>query len=141
VRRVALGAMLAAVLGLAGCATDVGPSPAELKAQWEAQNVFPQNYKQDLLAFLRTYLNDPSHVREASVSQPQLRNVGPGERYVACVRYNARDSDGKYLGLKTGAAVYVSNKLDRFFDTAVDTREACKDAVYLPFPELQQLTR
>ena len=60
----------------------------------------PQNYKQDLLAFLRTYLNDPTHVRGAAVSQPQLKNVGPGDRYVACVRYNARNSDGKYIGVE-----------------------------------------
>ena len=105
--------MLLAVLMVGGCATDVGPSPAELKAQWDAQNVFPQNYKNDLMAFLRTYLNDPSHIRGAMVSQPQLKQAGPGERYVACVRYNAR-VDGKYAGVKDGAAIYVSGKLDRY---------------------------
>ena len=47
----------AVVLG--GCTTEVGPSTAELKARWDAENVFPQDYRQDLLAFLRTYLNDP----------------------------------------------------------------------------------
>ena len=133
--------LLAAVLLVGGCATDVGPSPAELKAQWEAQNVVPQNYKQDLLAFLRTYLNDPTHMRDASVSPPVLKTVGPGERYVACVRYNARDSEHKYAGVKTGAAVYVSGKLDRFLDGPGETKELCKDAVYAPFPELQKLQR
>ncbi len=130
----------AAALLVAGCTTDVGPSEAELKAQWEAQNVVPQNYKQDLLAFLRTYLNDPSHVRDASVSPPFRKAVGPGERFIACVRYNARNSDGKYTGSKVGAAIYVSGKLDRFLD-GPPTRELCKDAVYAPFPELQKLQR
>ena len=115
--------MLAAVLMVGGCAsTDVGPTPAELKAQWDAQNVFPQNYKGDLLAFLRTYLNDPTHMRGAAVSPPQLKRVGPGDRYVACVRYNARDSDGKYAGVKDGAATYVSGKLDRFLDGPQDVQ-------------------
>jgi hypothetical protein len=123
-----------------GCTTDVGPSPAELKAQWDAQNVFPQNYKNDLMAFLRTYLNDPTHVRNASVSQPVLKQVGPGERYVACVRYNAR-VDGKYASVKDGVATYVSGKLDRYFSTPQDVKEFCKDAVYAPFPELETLTR
>jgi hypothetical protein len=132
---------IAAALLLAACATDVGPSEAELKAQWEAQNVVPQNYKQDLLAFLHTYLNDPTHVRDASVSPPVRKNVGQGERYVACVRYNARNSDGKYTGIKDGAAIYVSAKLDRFLDTPRFTNELCKDAVYAPFPELQKLQR
>src|SRR5262249_41944749 len=111
-RSLALLAAALAALALGGCATDVGPSPSELKAQWDAQNISPTNYQQDLLAFLRTYLNDPSHIRGAAVTTPQLRYVGPGQRYVACVRYNARNSEGKYLGSKDGAAVYVSGKLD-----------------------------
>ncbi len=131
---------LVAVLMVGGCTTEVGPSPAELKAQWEAQNIVPQNYKNDLLAFLRTYLNDPTHVRAAAVSQPVLKTVGPGERYIACVRYNAR-VDGKYAGAKDGAAIYVSGKLDRFLDGPKDVKEICKDAVYAPFPELETLTR
>jgi hypothetical protein len=140
-RWLALFLPLLAALALGGCATDVEPSAAELQAHWEAQNVYPQGYKSDLLAFLRTYLNDPTHVRGAAVSLPQRKTVGPGERYVACVRYNARDSDGKYMGSKDGAAVYVSGKLDRFIDVPKVVRELCKDAGYAPFPELAKLTR
>ena len=132
-------ALAAAVLG--GCTTEIGPTPSELKARWDTQNVYPAGYQQDLLAFLRTYLNDPTHVRGAAVSQPQLKYIGPGERYVACVRYNARNTDGKYLGSKDGAAVYVAGKLDRFLDTSKDVRELCKDVTFVPFPELERLTR
>jgi len=128
-------------VALGGCATETGPSASELKARWDAENVYPQGYRQDLLAFLRTYLNDPSHVRSASVSQPQLKYVGPGDRYVACVRYNARNSDGKYVGSKDGAAIYVAGRLDRFIDTSKDVRELCKEVAFLPFPELERLTR
>jgi hypothetical protein len=130
-----------ATVAFGGCTTDVGPSAAELKAKWEGENVFPQAYRQDLLAYLRTYLNDPSHVRGAAVSQPQLKSFGPGDRYVACVRYNARNNDGKYQGSKDGAAVYVAGKLDRFFDIPKDVRELCKDVTFAPFPELEKLTR
>jgi len=140
-RCLALLATALAAFALGSCATDVGPSPSELKAQWDAQNVYPANYRQDLLAFLRTYLNDPSRVRGAAVTAPQLKYVGPGERYVACVRYNARNNDGKYLGSKDGAATYVSGKLDRFFDTAKDVHEFCKDMTFTPFPELERLSR
>jgi hypothetical protein len=127
-------------LVLAGCSTSLEPSGAELEARWNAQNVFPQNYKQDLLAFLHTYLNEPTHVREAAVSQPLLKRAGPGDRYVVCVRYNARGG-GKYAGVKEGAAVYVSAKLDRFVDTKLEVQVYCKDVVYAPFPELERLTR
>ncbi len=133
-------AMLA-VGSLGGCATDVGPSAAELKARWDAENVYPQSYKNDLLAFMRTYLNDPEHVRAAMVSLPQLKTVGPGDRYVACVRYRTRKDDGKYGAPKDGAATYVSAKLDRFFDAAPEIRALCKDVVLEPFPELEKLKR
>lgn len=132
---------LLAVLALGGCETEVGPSKAELKALWDAQNVFPQNYKKDLIAFLRTYINDPTHIRGAAVSQPQLKNVGPGDRYIACVRYDARKDGGQNAGSKDGAAAFVSGKLDRYFDTPKDVRELCKDTAYEPFPELEKLTR
>jgi hypothetical protein len=144
-RRLAFAARLLPLCGLfvlGGCASDdVGPSPAELQARWEAQNIYPTGYKNDLLAFLHTYLNDPSHVRGAAVAPPQLKSFGPGQRYMACLHYNARDSDGKYLGSKEGAAVYVSGKLDRFLDVPKEVRVLCRDAAYAPFPELEKLTR
>jgi len=89
---------------------------------------------------LRTYLNDPTHVRGAMVSAPQRKVVGPGERYVACVRYNAR-VDGKYAGAKDSVAIYVSGKLDRVLHGPAEMRELCKGATYAPFPELEKLTR
>lgn len=132
--------VLLAALVLGACSTSLEPSSAELEARWNAQNIMPQDYKQDLLAFLRTYLNDPTHIREAGVSPPALKRAGPGDRYVACVRYNARKGGGKYAGVKDGAAIYVSGKLDRFVD-GKETQQFCKDVSYQPFPELEKLTR
>ena len=137
--RLAAGALF--VVSLAGCATDVGPSKEELKARWEAQNVYPQTYKADLLAFLRTYLNDPGHVRAAQVSQPQRKPVGEGERFVVCVRYRERKDSGAYAAPKDGAATYVSGKLDRFFDEKAEVQALCKDATLEAFPELEKLER
>lgn len=139
--RMAAGLMLGGMLVLGGCTTDLGPTPSDLKAQWEAQNVYPQTYKADLLAFLRTYLNNPTHVHSASVAQPALKDYGPGQRYIVCLRYNARDNTGVYMGMKTGAAVYVSAKLNDFVDQPKAVKELCKDAAYAPFPELEALTR
>jgi hypothetical protein len=117
------------------------------------RNTAPSNYKSDILAFLRTYLNDPTNVREASVTPPSLQRVGRDERYVACVRFNARRSDGRYGGLLDTAAVFnTSGRLDRFLDLTPDETAAdaalrtqlggvCKSAVHQPFPELERLTR
>ena len=134
--------MLMGALMLGACASDLEPTSAELRARWDAQNVYPATYKKDLLAFLRTYLNTPEGVRSASLSPPALKKLGPGDRYIACARYDARRMDGKYAGLKTGAASYVAGKLDRFFDTPPSqVEELCTGAAYAPFPELERLTR
>jgi hypothetical protein len=132
---------LAAVLMVGGCSTNLEPTQDELKARWDAQNIYPSDYKRDLLAYMRTYLNDPTQIRGAAVAQPQRKTVGLGERYVTCVRYKARKSDGQYAASKDGVAVYVSGKLDRFFDVPAAVRELCKDAAFAPFPELENLKR
>ena len=128
-------------VSLGGCASDVGPSAAELKARWEAQNVYPDSYKRDLLAFMRTYLNDPTRIRGAVVSRPELKSVGKGERFVACVRYTERKDNGTYGAPKDGAATFVSGKLDRFFDGVQEVKALCKDAALEPFPEMEKVTR
>jgi hypothetical protein len=134
---------VAAGLMLAGCASSTEPTQAELKARWEADNIPPVNYKSDLLAYMRTYLNDPTHVRGASVSQPFRMALpgNPGERFLVCVRYDARKSDGAYGGMKTGAAAFKAGRLDFFYDNQRETPQVCKDAAYEPFPELQNLSR
>lgn len=136
----ALGACLGA------CASPDGSlSPEQLRGYWETQNVYPSGYKADLLAFLRSYLNDPSNIRNAGVSPPQRKALGLGERYVVCVRYDAKKSSGEYAGVKDSMAVFVSGRLDRLIETTGENREQnrelCKDAVYSPFPELTRLAR
>jgi hypothetical protein len=133
---------LIAVLVLGACSNDLEPTAADLKAHWDAQNVYPANYKNDILAFMRTWLNDPEHVRSAAVAPPQLKRMGPGDRYIACLRYDARGSDGHYAGVKTGAAIYVSGKLDSFMNTPkAKVTTLCQDAAYAAFPELEKLKR
>ena len=130
-----------AALLVAACASDdVGPSPAELRARWDAQNIAPQNYKNDLLAFLRTYLNEPVGVRNAQASKPLLKKVGPGDRYIVCVRFRERKSGITYAPPKDGAATFVSGRLDRFIDTPTEVAALCKDVPLEPFPELEKLT-
>jgi len=132
-----------APLMLAACGTNIEPTQGELKAAWDSTNVPPANYKADIIAFMRTYLNDPSKVRDAAVSPPALKRLpdDPGDRFISCLRYNAKKSDGVYAGNKTGIVVYGSGKLDRFIDTPKIARAVCENVALSPFPELQQLTR
>jgi hypothetical protein len=58
------------------------------------------------------------------------------------VRYDARGGDGHYAGVKTGAAIYVSGKLDSFMNTPkAKVTTLCQDAAYAAFPELEKLKR
>src|SRR4051794_27972028 len=87
-------AAITALLALAACGTNIEPTQGELKAAWDKSNVPPVDYKADILAFMRTYLNDPRNVRTAAVSPPALKVIpgDPGERFVSCLRYNAKKS-------------------------------------------------
>jgi hypothetical protein len=122
--------LLLVLIALAGCAGLSGGTDSAAMA-------YPVNYKADLLAFLRTYLNDPSNVRDAFISEPSLRTVGTETRYVVCVRYDARRS-GEYAASRERMAVYLGGRFDRFIESA---REQCGSAIYRPFPELERLSR
>lgn len=95
-------------------------------------------YKADVVAFMHTYLNNPTGVRDAFLSEPALRTFDSVERYTACLRYTARKSDGQYAPSKDSLVIFRDGRLDRIADAA---REACKDAAYQPFPELERLGR
>ena len=100
-------------------------------------NIFPEKYRAEILAYQRSYLNDPTGVRSAAISQPALRKVGSVERYVVCVRFNAKQPTGGYAGVREHMAIFLAGKLDQMGVT----RELCKDAAYEPFPELERLVR
>ena len=120
----------------------------------EAQNVRPLNYKPDLLAFMRSYLNNPENVRNAAMSEPEKLMVIDLERYASCLRYNAKNNTGRYTGLRDRLAVFVSGKFDRLIELSPADRDAgagsetlrplrdyCASASYQPLPELEQLRR
>jgi hypothetical protein len=71
-------------------------------------------------------------------SNPFESGGGKRERYAVCVRYNAKDRDGRYTGLKQGMAIYFRGRFDGFTD---EPHGACDQAEYKPFPELEKLHR
>ncbi|MGJ4886991.1 hypothetical protein ACQR1Y_02305 [Bradyrhizobium sp. HKCCYLRH3099] len=99
---------------------------------------FPANYRGEILAYLRTYLNNPAGVREGVMAEPVQRTVGGRLRYVSCLRYAARESDGSYRPARERAAIYVDGRFDRLVE---DAGELCAGSSYAPFPELASLTR
>jgi hypothetical protein len=99
---------------------------------------FPNNYRAEVLAFLRTYLNNPVGVRDAVMAEPVQRVVGGRLRYVVCLRFSARESDGGYREPRERAFVFVDGRFDRILENA---SEPCAGVAYAPFAELEKLTR
>jgi len=126
---------LVGALALAGCNSDWMHARERNE---QANTTPPTNYKADIVAFMHTYLNDPTGVRDAFVSAPELRTLDNASRYVVCLRYNARSSSGKYAGGKDSLVLFRDGRLDRIVDNA---REQCKDASYQPFRELERMSR
>jgi hypothetical protein len=104
----------------------------------DAPQPFPSNYRTDLVAFMHTYLNNPVGVHEAAVAEPVQRTIGGRSRFVSCVRFAERQSDGSYREPRERAVVFVGGRLDRI---APNAGEACAGAVYAAFPELEKMTR
>ena len=126
-------------IALAACAgSDDGRSITYTDDRGVANQPFPDNYRAELLAFMKTYLNNPVGVHDAAMAEPVQRTVGGRLRYVVCLRYNAKDTDGSYRGLRERAILFVDARLDRIVE---DASEPCAGAAYAPLPELEKMTR
>jgi hypothetical protein len=141
VRSIAI--LLVSGLGLAACASSLSPEQREAR---EARiNAYPDHYKADLAGAVHAYVADPTNIRGAYVAEPTIRTVGRQNRYVACLRFDAKNSDGRYIGSKDLAAVFVSGRFDQFLEQppelAAEVREGCKQAEYQRFPEIEALKR
>lgn len=142
-RHLAISAKLAALLlsmPLAACITsgdDSGPTTFT-GDRGVANQTFPTSYRAEILAFMRTYLNDPVGVREAAIAEPAQRTVGGRLRYVVCLRYSAKDTDGNYRPARERGVLFVDGRLDRMLENAT---EACAGASYGPFPDLEKMSR
>ena len=133
VRRIANLCLLSAVvLALVNCSSSKKDEPEE------NPNVFPSNYKSEILVTMTTSLDDPTNVRDAYISEPVLRRAGNGnnERYVVCVRSDSRDASRLYTGSKDRIAIFYGGHLNQLVEA---TKEQCGSAAYKPFPELEKL--
>ena len=99
---------------------------------------FPGNYRAELLAFMKTYLNNPVGVRDAAMAEPVMRDVNGKMRYVSCLRYSARESDGSYREPRERAVLFVNGRLDRMIEKG---GELCAGAALAPFPDMEKMTR
>lgn len=131
-------AILLVPLALAGCLGNEDTRGIAFVEDSNEAQPFPTNYRPQILAFMHTYLNNPVGVREAQIAEPVQRTVGGRVRYIACLRYAERQSDGTYRDPRDRAILFVSGRLDRILTSA---SEECAGAVYAAFPELEKMSR
>ena len=132
-------AILLLPVALAACAGgDEGRSITYTDDRGVANQPYPDNYRAELLAFMKTYLNNPVGVHDAAMAEPVQRTVGGRLRYLSCLRFTPRESDGSYHEVRERAFLYVDGRLDRLVENASDT---CAGAVYAPFPDLEKMVR
>lgn len=138
-RAASLALILALPLTLAACFGSDSDRPTVMGGtQAGGPQPYPDNFRSDTLALMRSYLNNPVGVREASMAEPVQREVGGRQFYVSCLRFTPRETDGSYNGMRERAVIFVNGRADRVIDRA---GELCAGAVYAPFPELEKMTR
>jgi hypothetical protein len=111
-------------------------SSGSKKEPEENPNIFPSDYKNEILNTMTSSLDDPTNVRSAYISEPALRPAGKEERYVVCVRSDSRDVSKRYTGVKDRIAIFYGGHITQLIDA---TRDQCGNAAYRPFPELENL--
>jgi hypothetical protein len=132
-------AILLLPIALSACAgSDEGKPITFTDDRGVSNQPYPANYRSDILAFMHTYLNNPSGVRDAVIAEPVQRTVGGRLRYITCLRFSPRESDGSYRPPRERAIVYVDGRLDRIIENA---GEPCAGATYAPFPDLEKMSR
>jgi len=132
-------AILLLPIALAACAADGdGRSFNYSGERGGAEQPYPNNYRVELLAFMRTYLNNPVGVRSAFMAEPVQRTVSGRLRYVSCLRFSPRESDGTYRDVRERAVLYVDGRLNGVVENA---GEICAGAVYAAFPELEKMSQ
>ncbi len=129
-------AVLLAALALSGCAGSIMGDWINGKPKPVEANIMPTDYKAEIVVTLQQTLDDPSNIREAQISDPRLETFGAEQRYIVCVRYNARDFTKRYMGAKDYIAYFFGGHLNQLIAA---TPEQCGRAAYKPFPEAEKI--
>jgi hypothetical protein len=124
-----LSLLLALAVSLLACSSDK-------KQAEENPNVFPSDYKNEILTTLTSSLDDPTNIRSAYITDPFIRPAGKEERYVVCVRSDSRNVARHYTGITDRIGYFYNGHLNQLVDA---TKEQCGNIAYKPFPELEKL--
>ena len=123
--------LLSAMLVLAGCSSFGGSKPKpDIVVN---PNVFPTNYRRQIVDLLTMQLTNPVEFRSALISQPVVKPVteGTDPHYVVCLQYPNRTEH------RIKVVIFLEGAPTQYVDA---TPQQCGDAAYGPFPELATLS-
>jgi len=123
-------------LNLAACTKDMTDSFSFLESKEKpiARDVMPAKFKQEIASAIPSVVVEQRGIREAYYSDPVM---DPRlNTYASCVRFNAPDGSGGFLGVKEFAAYYYGGHLNQL---VAAPPEQCRGVSYKPFPELERL--
>jgi hypothetical protein len=123
-------------LALPACSSVSSWFDSSSKAPAVDPNLFPADYKKEIIDTMRTLVDEPPKVRDSFVTDPVLRTAGSDQRYVVCVRASARSAVGRFEAPKDRIAYFYGGHLNQLVDA---TPEQCGNAAYKPFPELDRM--
>jgi hypothetical protein len=120
-----------------GLALAIGACSLKREEPKVEENLFPTDYRAEIVKAMPKLLADMTGIRNASVSEPALMTVGDERRYFVCVRYTPRKAafSNDYGSPEERLAVFFAGKLNQFIDSQ---REHCARAAFQPFPELEK---
>ena len=128
--------IVAILMGLLAACSTVSDWMGSGKEKAVDPNLYPADYRKEILDTMRGALPDVYKIRDAGISEPQLVAVEQEQRYVVCVRANARDAYGRYPGAKDHIGYFYAGHLNMLLDAKPGQ---CERVVYKPFPELERL--
>ena len=125
------------VLLASGCGS-TGVTPAADVRQLSA---LPSTYRSIIVQKIKSAAKDPYSIRSAEIALPKIGFVGlfnGGNAVVVCVRYNAKNSFGAYVGVEDVLFAFR----DGMFLGMLDNHPlACRGGdIYEPFPELEKIS-
>ena len=110
---------------LSACSSDTKKEPEP--------NIFPVNYKQEILDAIPSVLAEVGSIRDAYISDPALVQGGRDQRYAVCVRFVARNESRQDAGSKDRIGYFYAGRLNQLIEAE---KGQCATASYKPFPEV-----
>jgi hypothetical protein len=95
----------------------------------------PVNFREQIISEAKSSYFDPYSIRSAERTDPiPTQHAMLGHFWVVCIRSNAKNRMGGYVGLKTEAYGFRQSKV---VEKSEQPEMYCNGQSYVPFPELE----